>query len=164
MPLPTRQTSVTGSFIVVGPGQSVSLSSLTVTMPNATALTLAIPAQTDQSNLNGAQVSVGQQVKVDVIGISAGLSADKMKFADAGDQADANRIALKTTTTQAIGSNHLLHFSGGNRRFSYALSTSADLSDFHNTISTIASGTAVKVKVQFSGTTGPVIKVSNASN
>jgi hypothetical protein len=157
----TETTSSTGSFTLVGPVQSASSSSLTVTMPDGTALTIAITAQTDQSDLNGAQLSAGQKVKVDVVGNATGLSADKIKLADSGDQADANTIDFKGTTTQAVGSDHMLHFTVGNRAFSYALSSSADLSDFGNNANGIASGTQVKVKVQFNGTTGVVIKVSN---
>ena len=94
-------------------------------------------------------------------GTSSGLSADKIKLADSGDQADANTIEFKGTTTQVVGSDHMLHFSVGNHSFNYAIGSSADLGDFNNNASSIASGTQVKVKVQFSGTTGTVIKVSN---
>ena len=160
-PNATESANSTGSFTLVGPVQNVNSSSLTVAMPDSTALTIAITAQTDQSDLNGAQLSVGQKVKVDVTGDSTGLSANKIKLADSGDQADANTIEFKGTTTQAVGSDHMLHFNVGNHSFSYAISASADLGDFNNNASSITNGAQVKVKVQFSGTTGTVIKVSN---
>ena len=160
-PASTASVSSVGSFTLVGPVQNVSSSNLAVTMPDGTTLTIAITAQTDQSDLNGAQLSVGQKVKVDVAGNSTGLSADKIKLADSGDQADANTIEFKGTTTQAVGSDHILHFSVGNHSFSYAISSSTDLGDFNNNANSIANGTQVKVKVQFNGTTGNIIKVSN---
>lgn len=160
-PEPTGQASSNGSFTLVGPVQSASASSLTVTMPDNTALTIAITPQTDQSDLNGAQLSAGQKVKVDVLGSASGLSAEKIKPADAGDLADATTIDFKGVTTQAVGSDHVLHFTVGNHAFSYAISSSADVSDFNGNASSIASGTSVKVKVQFSGTSGTIIKISN---
>ena len=159
----TETPNSTGSFTLVGPVQNASSSSLTVTMPDGTALSIAINAQTDQSDLNGAQLNAGQKVKVDVIGTSSGLSADKIKLADSGDQADANTIEFKGATTQAVGSDHMLHFNVGNHSFSYVIGSSADLGDFNGNASSIASGTPVKVKVQFNGTTGTIIKVSNNS-
>jgi hypothetical protein len=162
-PNSTETANSTGSFTLVGPVQSASSSSLTVTMPDGTALNIAINAQTDQSDLNGAQLNAGQKVKVDVTGTSSGLSADKIKLADSGDQADANTIEFKGATTQAVGSDHMLHFNVGNHSFSYAIGSSANLGDFNGNASSIASGTPVKVKVQFNGTTGTIIKVSNNS-
>ena len=160
-PNSTETTGSQGSFDFIGTVQNVSSTSLNSTLPDGTALVIAITAQTDQSDLNGARLSVGQKVKVDVIGTSSGLSAEKIKIADAGDQNDANTIEFKSTLTQTIGTDHLVHFSVGNQRFSYALSSSADLSDFNNNASSIATGTSVKIKVQFNGTTGTAIKVSN---
>ena len=60
-PNSTETANSTGSFTLVGPVQSASSSSLTVTMPDGTALTIAINTQTDQSDLNGAQLNAGQK-------------------------------------------------------------------------------------------------------
>lgn len=158
-------TGVPGSISsLVGPVQNVSSSSLTVTMPDGTALTMAITVQTNQSKLNGAPLSVGQKVKVDVTGTTTGLFAKEIKIADAGDLNDANTLDFQGTTTQAVGSDRVLHFLVGNHPFSYTLGPTANLNDFNGNAGNIASGTVVKVKVQFNGTTGSVIKVSNAND
>ena len=157
-------TNGTDSVSFTRPVQSASSSSLTATMPDGSSLTVTINAQTDLSDLNGAQLHAGQIVKVDALAGASGFVAEKIKLADAGDQADANTVDFQGHATQAVGSDHVLHFSVGNRALSYALSSSADLSDFGGNAGAITSGTAVKVKVQFTGTTGSIIKVSNASN
>lgn len=157
-------TNGTDSISFIGPVQSASSSSLTAKLPDGSSLTVAINAQTDLSSLNGTQLSTGQTVKVDALAGANGFVAEKIKLADAGDQADANTVDFQGHVTQAVGSDHVLHFTVGNRTFSYAISSSADLSDFGGNASAITSGQAVKVKVQFTGTTGSIIKISNANS
>lgn len=157
-PEATETTSSTGSISLVAVAQNVSSSSLTVTLPDATSLTIAITAQTDTSDLHGA-LNTGQKVKVEADATSSGFTATKIKLADSGD--DANTVEFQGLTTQAVGSDHVLHFTVGNHSFNYALNSSTDLGDFNNNASSIANGTPVKVKVQFNGSTGVVTKVSN---
>lgn len=163
-PDPTETFAATGSISsLVGMAQNVSSSSLTINLPDGTALVIAITAQTDES-LDGAQLSNGQWVKVDVNGTSGGFVATKIKQADSGDQNDANTVKFTGTTTQAVGSDQVLHFVVGNHVFSYVINSTADLGDFNDSASNIASGTQVNVTVQFNGTTGAVMKVSNAND
>jgi len=157
-PEATETTSSTGSISLVAVAQNVSSSSLTVTLPDATSLTIAITAQTDTSDLHGA-LNAGQKVKVEAGATSSGFTATKIKLADTGD--DSNTVEFQGWTTQAVGSDHVLHFTVGNHSFNYALNSSTDLGDFNNNASSIANGTPVKVKVQFNGSTGVVTKVSN---
>lgn len=157
-------TGESDSISFTGPVQSTNSSSLTVKMPDGSSLTMAINAQTDQSDLKGTQLSAGQQVKVDAAANSGGFTATKIKLADSSDQTDANTVEFQGKTTQAVGSDHILHFTVGSKAYSYAINSTADLGDFNGNVSSIASGTLVKVKVQFSGTTGSVVKVNNASN
>ncbi len=63
-PNATETGNATGSFKVVALAQNVSSSSVTVTLPDGTALTAAITSQTDISGLNGT-LSNGQKVKVE---------------------------------------------------------------------------------------------------
>lgn len=150
-----------GSISFTGTVQSASSSSLAVTLPDgSTSITMAINAQTDQSDLNGTQLHNGQLVKVDANASGNGFVATKIKTADSSD----NTVDFQGTTTQAVGSDNVLHFSVGSQSFSYAISSSADLGDFGGHASSIASGAAVKVKVQFTGSTGSVVKVSNANS
>ncbi len=157
-PNSTETSNATGSISLVAQAQNVSSSNLTATLPDGTALSIAINAQTDLSNLNGA-LSNGQKVKVEADATSSGFTATKIKPADSGD--DVNTVDLTGSTTQTVGSDHTLHFVVGNHQFSYALSSSTDLGDFNNNASNITSGAPVKVTVQFNGTTGTVTKVSN---
>ncbi len=157
-------TNGADSISFTGPVQSASSGSLTARLPDGSSLTVAINAQTNLSNLNGTQLHTGQTVKVDALASTSGFVAEKIKLADAGDQADGNTVDFKGHATQAVGSDHILHLTVGDRTFSYAISSNADLSDFGGHAGAIASGTPIKVKVQFSGTTGSVIKISNANS
>lgn len=157
-------TGASGSISFVGPVQSTSSSSLVVKMPDGSTLNMAINAQSDLSDLNGAQLSAGQMVKVEAQASANGFIANSVKLADSGDQADASTVDFQGNVTQAVGSDHILHFSVGNRSFSYTIGSSADLSDFGGNAGSITNGTAVKVTVQFTGTTGSITKISSANN
>lgn len=158
----TEPASSTARISVVASAQNVSSSSLSVTLPDNTSLTIAIDAQTDQSDLNGQHINNGQKVKVEANASSGGFTATKIKLADASD--DTNTFEFTGTTTQAVGSDHVLHVTVGGKSFSYTIGSTADLGDFNNNASSINSGTLVKVKVQFNGSTGTIIKVSNANS
>lgn len=147
-----------------GPVQSSSNSSLTAGLPDGSSLTVALNAQTDLSGLNGAQLHSGQSVKVEAVASANGFVAEKIKLSEAGQQDDAHTVDFQGHATRTVGSDHLLYFSVGSRAFSYPLGSTVDLSDFGGNAGAIASGSALKVKVLFSGTTGSIIKVSHADN
>lgn len=153
---------LTDSISFTGPVQNASSSSLTASLPDGSSLTVAINAQTDLASLNGAQLHAGQSVQVEAQASANGFAARKIKLAEAGE--DTHTVDFKGHATQAIGSDRILHFTVGNRTFSYALGSNVDLSDFGGNTGAIASGTHVKVKVLFTGTTGSVTKVSNADS
>ncbi|MGH2509419.1 MAG: hypothetical protein ACRDHZ_18735, partial [Ktedonobacteraceae bacterium] len=67
-------------------------------------------------------------------------------------------------TTQAVGSDNVLHFRVGSQNYSYTISATTELDDFNGNAHNIASGTPVKVEVQFTGTTGSITKVSNPND
>jgi len=154
----TETSNSTGSFTIVATAQNVSSSNLSVTLPDGTSLTVAINGQTDTSELNGT-LSNGQQVKVEANATSSGFVATKIKTPDSGT--DPNSAEFQGVTTQTVGSDHVLHFTVGNHTFSYAIGSNADLGDFNNNASSIASGTSVKVTVQYTGSTGSITKISN---
>lgn len=156
-PNATETGNAAGSIYVIAVAQNVSSSSLTVTLPDSTALTIAINAQTDKSHLDNGTVSNGQKVIIEANASSSGFSATKIKPADNGD--DINTVEFKGATTQALGADHILHFTVGNHQFSYTLGSHVDLDTFNN--STVPSGTSVKVTVEFNGTTGTITKVSS---
>lgn len=153
-----------GSISFVGLIQNTGNNTLTVRLPDGSTLTMAVNAQTDMSDLNGGQLSAGQTISVDVQAGASGFTATKIKIADSGDLANVNTVDFQGVTTQKVGSDNMLHFTVGTRSFSYAISTTVDLSDFGGNASSIASGATVKVEVQFTGTTGSITKISNANN
>lgn len=160
---PSTSTGV-GSISFTGPVQSASASSLTVKLPDNSAITMGINASTDQGDLNGAQLSNGQLVKIEASANADGsFTATKIKRADSSDSSN-NTVDFKGQTTQAVGSDNVLHFKVGNQSYSYTISSTAKLDDFGGNAHSIASGTPVKVEVTFTGTTGSITKVSNASN
>lgn len=157
-------SSQSDSISFTGPLQSASSSSVTATMPDGSALTVAINAQSDLNGLNSAQLHAGQSVKIEALASSNGFVAKSVKLADTGDQNDAHSVDFKGHASGQVGSDKILHFTVGSRSFSYALGNSVDLGDFGGNASSIASGTAIKVTVVFNGTTGTVSKVSNSNN
>jgi hypothetical protein len=58
----------------------------------------------------------------------------------------------------------VIHFAVGNKGFSYAIGSNADLGDFNGNAQSIANNASVKVEVTFNGATGSVTKVSNANS
>jgi hypothetical protein len=157
-------SSQADSISFTGPVQNASSSSLTATLPDGSALTVAINAQSDLSGLSGAQLHTGQSVKVDALASAHGFVAEKIKLADAGDQSDAQTVDFKGHASGPIGADKILHFSVGSQLFSYILGSTVDLSDFGGNASAVSSGTAIKVTVLFNGKTGSVSKISNANS
>src|SRR6185437_8039435 len=95
----TGTATSTGSISLVALAQNVSSSSLTVILPDATSLTIAITAQTDRSDLNGT-LNTGQKVKIEANATSNGFTATKIKPADSGD--DTTVVEFQGSTTQAV--------------------------------------------------------------
>lgn len=160
---PSPNTAI-GSISFTGPIQSVSSSSLTVKLPDGSTLTMAINASTDQSDLDGAQLSNGQMVQVEASTNPDGsFTATKVKTADANSN-DANTVEFQGVTTQTVGTDNVLHFQVGTKIYSYTISATTQLDDFNGNAHAITSGMSVKVEVQFTGTTGSITKISNANN
>jgi hypothetical protein len=55
----------------------------------------------------------------------------------------------------------VIHLTVGNRSFSYPIVSTAELKDFNGNAQSIVNGTSVKVTVQFNGTSGSALDVSN---
>ena len=156
--------AVPGSISFTGPVQSASSSSLAVKLPDGSTLTMTLNASTDQSDLNGATLSNGQMVSVEASTNPDGsFTATKVKLADANSN-DNNTVDFQGAITQVVGSDNTLHFAVGNQSYSYAISSTAGLSDFGGNAHSITSGSRVKVEVQFTGSTGSVTKISNAND
>jgi Domain of unknown function (DUF5666) len=156
----TTTTNAPGSMTFYGSVQSTGSNSLVVTMPTGGTLSFTTNSATDLKDWNNGLPSVGTQVKVAVNANSDGsFTATKVGNVDA---ANNNTQAVYTgVTTAAVGSDHIIHFTVGNKSFSFAIASNADLSAFNGNI---ANGTTVTVTVQFSGSTGSVTQVGNSSN
>jgi len=158
----TPSVNEPGSIDFIGKVQSVNSSSIVVSMPDGSTLSMSIVnGQTDLSKFNGAQPAVGQVIKVSATANNGSFTATELKPTDSGDLQDQNSVTFKGVTTQAVGSDRVIHFAVGNRSFSFAIASTAELKDFGGNAQSIANGTSVKVKVLYSGTSGSALDVSN---
>jgi hypothetical protein len=161
---PTTDTPTTnepGTIQFYGTVQSAGNNSLVVTMPNSGTLSFTTNGSTDLKDWNNGLPSVGTHVKVQVTANSDGsFTATKVGNVDAANT-DTNQAQYTGVTTAAVGSDHMLHFAVGNKSFSYAIASNADLSAFNGSI---PSGAHVSVTVLFNGSTGSVTQVGNSGN
>ena len=151
-----------GSINFTGRVQSVSNNSIVVSLPDGKFLTMSIVnGQTDVSDFNGRQITKGQLIQVEATANTNGsFLASKLKQADGLD----NVVDFQGVTTSAVGTDHVIHFAVGNKGFSYAISSNANLGDFNGNAQSIGNNASVKVEVTFIGATGSVTKVSNSNS
>ncbi len=158
----TPSVNEPGSIDFIGKVQSVNASNIVVSMPDGSTLSMSIVnGQTDLSKFNGAQPAVGQVIKVSATANNGSFTATELKPTDSGDLQDQNTVTFKGVTTQAVGSDRVIHFTVGNKSYSFAIASTAELKDFGGNAQSIASGTSVKVEVLYTGTSGSALDVSN---
>ena len=158
----TSSVNEPGSIDFIGNVQSVSSSNIVVKMADGSTLSMSIVSgQTDLSKFNGTQPSVGQLIKVSATANNASFTATELKPTDSSDLQDQNTVTIQGVTTQVVGSDRVIHLTVGNRSFSYPIVSTAELKDFNGNAQSIVNGTPVKVTVQFNGTSGSVLDVSN---
>ena len=158
----TSSVNEPGSIDFIGNVQSVSSSNIVVKMADGSTLSMSIVSgQTDLSKFNGAQPSVGQLIKVSATANNGSFTATELKPTDSSDLQDQNKVTIQGVTTQAVGSDRVIHFTVGNRSFSYPIVSTAELKDFNGNAQSIVNGTPVKVTVQFNGASGSALDVSN---
>ncbi len=161
----TTSVNEPGSIDFIGNVQSVNNSSIVVRMPDGSTLPMSIvTGQTDLSKFNGALPTTGQLIKVSATANNGSFTATDLKPTDAGDLQDQNTATFQGVTTQQVGADRVVHFTVGNRSFNIAIAPTAELKDFNGNAQSIASGTFVKVKVLYNGTSGSAIDVSNNSH
>ena len=150
-----------GGISFIGPVKSITSSSLVMSAPNGQTYTIAISAQTDRSAFGGSLPTVGTSVNMDaIVNPDGSFTATILKPAVQGDP-DLNVIAYTGITTSAVGSDRVLHFTVGNKSYTFTLPTTADLSDFGGNAQAIGNNVSVKVKVQVPA--NAVVSVGNAS-
>ena len=158
----TSNSNVSGSIDFIGSIISTSNNVVVVRMPNGSNLPMSIVnGQTDLSNFNGVLPGVNQVVKVSVTANNGSFTVKELKPAESGDLQDQNTVTFQCVTTQVVGSDRVIHFTVGNTSFSFPIVSTAELKDYSGNAQSIANGTSVKVKVQFNGTSGTAIDVSN---
>jgi hypothetical protein len=145
-PTPETGTNEPGTMTFYGHVQSVGSNSLVVTMPTGGTLPFTTNGSTDLNdwaNNSNRLPNVGTPVKVQVTANPDGsFTATKVGNVDAGNT-DTNQAQYTGVTTAAAGSGQVLRFRVGNQSFSFP------------------SGASVSITVQFSGSNGSVINVSN---
>jgi ribosome maturation factor RimP len=165
---PTTTTTVAqGKLDFVGKVQSINANSITVTMPNGDALTMAINNLTDREDFNGGLPTQGQQIKVEgYTNPDGSLTAKKFGILKADDQANTiklNTVDFQGVTSSGVASDNVLHFNVGTKSYSYAMNSTTQMKDFVNS-QAIQANQIVKVEVLFNGQNGTVTKVENGND
>jgi hypothetical protein len=155
----TPTTNEPGSMTFYGSVQSISSNSLVVTMPTGGTLSFTTNGSTDLKDWNNGLPSVGTHVKV-VVNANNDGSFTATKVGNVDPANNSTQAIYTGVTTAAVGSDHVIHFAVGNQSFNFSIASNADLSAFNGNI---PSGAHVSITVQFSGSTGSVIQVSNGS-
>ncbi len=157
----TTSANEPGSIDFIGSVQSANSANIVVKMPDSSTITLVVNSQTDLSKLNGSLPNVNQIVKVSATASNGSFIATELKPADSGDLQNQSTVTFQGVTTQAVGADRMIHFTVGNRSYIFPIVTTAELKDFNGNAQSIANATSVKVDVQYNGTSGTVIDVSN---
>ncbi len=150
-----------GGISFIGPVKSITASSLVMSAPNGQTYTMAITPQTDLTAFNGSLPAVGSSVDMDSsINPNGSLTATTLKPGQPGDP-DLHNIAYTGITTSPVGVDRVIHFTAGNKSYTYTIPATADLSDFAGNAQAIAINTSVKVKVSYPANT--IVSIGNAS-
>src|SRR5436190_19637559 len=157
----TASVNEPGSIDFIGSVQSANSANVVVKMPDNSTLALVVNGQTDLSKFNGSLPNAGQTVKVSATASNGSFIATDLKPTDSGDLQNQSTVTFQGVTTSAVGTDRVIHFTVGNRSFSYPIVSTADLKDFNGNAQSIANATSVKVKVQYNGTSGTAIDISN---
>ncbi len=155
----TSSANEPGSIQFIGNVTSSGNGSITVSTPDGSSLLMSVVSgQTDLGDFN-ALPGVNTRVKAEATWNNGSFTATKLDVVKSDD--DPNQAQYQGVTTQAVGADRVIHFTVGNKSFSFPIASTADLSDYNGNAQSIASGASVKVTVEFSGTTGSVSKISN---
>lgn len=157
----TASVNEPGSIDFIGSVQSANSANVVVKMPDSSTIALVVNGQTDLSKFNGSLPNAGQTVKVSATASNGSFIATDLKPTDSGDLQNQNTVTFQAVTTSTVGTDRVIHFTVGNRSFSYPIVSTADLKDFNGNAQSIANAASVKVKVQFNGISGTAIDVSN---
>jgi len=157
----TATTNEPGTIEFYGTVQSQGTNSFVVTFPTGGTLSFTTNSSTDLSDWSSSPnglPGVNTHVKVDVTANADGsFTATKVGNVDTAN--NATQATFAGVTTAAVGSDRVIHFTVGNKTFSFAIASNAVLSNFNNNAQSIPNGAHVTVIVQFNGTSGSAIEV-----
>lgn len=158
----TSSANEPGSIQFIGNVTSSGNGSITVSTPDGSSLLMSVVSgQTDLGDFN-ALPGVNTRVKAEATWNNGSFTATKLDVVKSDD--DPNQVKFQGVTTQAVGSDRVIHFTVGNKSFSFPIASTADLSDYNGNAQAIASGASVKVTVEFSGTSGSATDIGNSNN
>ena len=157
-------TFAPGSIHFLGRVSSVSPTSIAVSMPNGSTLSMSITALTDRSHFGGGLPATGQLIKVEATANPDGsFTATRLEPTDANDLPDQKSVEYQGVTMSAVGADRVIHFTVGTKRYAFTIGATADVSDFGGNPQAIIANQLVKVTVQFAGSTGTVLKVERSN-
>lgn len=158
----TSSANEPGSIQFIGKITSSSNGNVVVSLPDGSSFSTSTNAQTDLGDFNGSLPGANTQVKVEATWNNGSFTATKIGNVDSSN--DPNQMQFQGVTTQAVGSDRVIHFTVGNKSFSFPIASTADLSDYNGNAQSIASGASVKVTVEFSGTSGSATDIGSSNN
>ena len=158
----TSSANEPGSIQFIGKITSSSNGNVVVSLPDGSSFSTSTNAQTDLGDFNGSLPGVNTQVKVEATWNNGSFTATKIGNVDSSN--DPNQVQFQGVTTQAVGSDRVIHFTVGNKSFSFPIASTADLSDYNGNAQSIASGASVKVTVEFNGTSGSATDIGSSNN
>jgi hypothetical protein len=158
----TSSTNEPGNIQFIGKITSSSNGNVAVSLPDGSSFSTSTNAQTDLGDFNGSLPGANTQVKVEATWNNGSFTATKIGNVDSSN--DPNQVQFQGVTTQAVGSDRVIHFTVGNKSFSFPIASTADLSDYNGNAQSIANGASVKVTVEFSGTSGSATDIGSSNN
>ncbi|GAC1425439.1 MAG: hypothetical protein PVS3B3_32090 [Ktedonobacteraceae bacterium] len=156
-----------GSLSFIGKVQQVNSGNITIAMPNGQTLSMAIVnGQSELSTNGGTLPAVNTMVKASANANTDGsFTLSKLETIDASDAQDPNKlntVDMQGITTQAVGSDNVVHIKVGSKSFAFALTANSELKNFANA-QAIATNQAVKIEVLFNGSNGSIVKIENSN-
>src|SRR5260370_11355640 len=150
----TSSTNEPGSIQFIGKIASSSNGNVVVSLPDGSSFSTSTNAQTDLGDFNSSLPGVNTQVKVEA-NANSDASFTATKIGNVASSDDPNQVQFQGVTSQAVGSDRVIHFTVGNKSFSFPIASTADLSDYNGNAQSIPSGAPVMLTVESTGPNGP---------
>jgi len=162
----TGIVNLPGAIQFVGTVQSITLSSITVAMPDGQKLSMNIVQnQTNLADFKGALPTIGQIVKATAAANPDGsFTASELGLFTPDTTQEPPTVSFQGITTSTVGADNKLNFKVGTMSFSFPIGSTADLQDFNSNVHAIGPNILVKAEVLFTGTAGTVVSIQNGND